>query len=619
MRVRDIAENYKVSPRTVKYDLEIIRFWLGRQKNQIVRLESLPSTGIWLSGDPLAKGQLAVTLEQFELTGVFHGQEERVRYLLLFLLLNNEYMTVNQLAEKIAVSRNTVLSDLLKAELLLNNQGLALAKKAHKGITINGPELNRRLVIEDLMQRFLRANDMAGIVLGLSQGVCANSCFNTVLTQYFLASSSLTSVYRMIEAFSKQVSRAGGTMLSDRDLVSLLFRLCVVIQRVKQGKTLANSDQTPRDDEGDQDLSKILSRHVSGLAAELDLALSDEEVRFILQTLPGTARQTQAKTNNVAALVSELIQEVGAKYLRNFARDTNLQNDLLAHIRDKWMKYQYKVIEPNPLAADVIRSYNTLFTAVRTSCDDVFASNGLVLHDSDVAYITLHFQASLERNQATRNTRALLACATGRGSARLLKERLEREIPGLLISGFCSVTDVERATTMTPVDLIISVLPVASAKPVAVINPIPRKQDIASIVALVQQLRTTLSPIAEQPHNVIGLATFTQLRHNIPFGVLPFAEGISQEIIQNGFELANGIIQEFPEQLTESAKTGLMLHLLLMMNRLAFGCPYVDFHFEQTSESESASEMYQKLHDFVTARYPDIPNSEIWAISRYFT
>ena len=620
VRIRDIAETYKVSPRTVKYDLEIIRFWLGRQKNQLVRLESQSSAGIWLSGDTTAKSQLTAMLEQFNLNTVFRGQEERVRYLLLFLLLNNGYLTVSALAEKIGVSRNTVLSDLLKAEPVLNNQGLMLVKKAHKGITINGPEIRRRLAIESVMQNFLRANDMAGMVLGLSQGICISSYFNTILIQYFLDNISLASLYRTIEAFAKQVNNTGKIVLTDRDLVGLLIRVCIVIQRVIQGGTLKAEDQAPQHKGGDEELSSILNQHLGALTLGLNLSLSDEEMKFILQTLPGNAGQMIANevNENLSVLVSELIQQVGNRCNRSFSRDTHLHSDLLAHIRDKWMKYQCRVIEPNPLAADVIRSYNLLFTAVRGDCDQIFGKMGIVLHDSDVAYITLHFQASLERNQAVPTTRALVVCATGRGSARLLKERLEREIQGLHISGFCSIVDIDRATSMTQVDLIISVLPVSSEKPVAVVNPIPRKQDIASIMAIVKKLKSTMPSVTEQGSSTT-LTPFVLLRQNIPPSVLPFAEGISQEIIQNGFELANSIIQEFAESLTESTKSGLMLHIFLMMNRVAFACPYADFHFDQTLESELASDIYKKLHGFVTARYPDIPDSEIWAISRYFT
>lgn len=621
VRIRDIAETYKVSPRTVKYDLEIIRFWLGRQKNQLVRLESLPNAGIWLSGDTAAKNQLTTMLEQFNLNTIFHGQAERVRYLLLFLLLTNEYLTVSQLAEKIGVSRNTVLSDLLKAEPMLNNQGLMLAKKSHKGIAINGPERSRRLAIEGLMQNFLRANDMAAIALGLSQGICVSSYFNTLLIQYFLDSNSLASLYRTIEALTKQINNTGRIVLTDRDLVGLLIRFCIVIQRVKQGMTLKKEDQLPQIKGSDEELSSILNQHVGALTLKLNLLLSDEEMKYILQTLPGNVGQMIANevNENLSVLVSELIQQVGVRCNRSFSRDTHLHSDLLAHIRDKWMKYQCRVIEPNPLAADVIRSYNLLFTAVRGDCDQIFGKRGIILHDSDVAYITLHFQASFERNQAVPTTRALVVCATGRGSARLLKERLEREIQGLHISGFCSIADIERATSMTQVDLIISVLPVSSEKPVAVVNPIPRKQDIASIMAIVKKLKSEIPLIAEQQGSIATLTPFMQLRQNIPPSVLPFAEGISQEIIQSGFELANSIIQEFAERLTESAKSGLMLHIFLMMNRVAFACPYADFHFDQTLESELASDIYKKLHGFVTARYPDIPDSEIWAISRYFT
>lgn len=60
------------------------------------------------------------------------------------------------------------------------------------------------------------------------------------------------------------------------------------------------------------------------------------------------------------------------------------------------------------------------------------------LTDPNLAYIVLHFQAAYERRNGRTRFRAIVVCGTGRGTARLLKTRLENEIKSLSVLGYCN-------------------------------------------------------------------------------------------------------------------------------------------------------------------------------------
>lgn len=109
------------------------------------------------------------------------------------------------------------------------------------------------------------------------------------------------------------------------------------------------------------------------------------------------------------------------------------------------------------------------------------------------------------------------------------------------------------------------------------------------------------------------------MRRNISFTELPFVESISQDIISKGFQLGMLIATEFKDYLSEQASAGLMLHILLMVNRLAFGSPYVDFNYSDQTESKRLAELRRKLVQLLGQEYRSIPNSEINAMLRYFS
>ncbi|MFB8732997.1 helix-turn-helix domain-containing protein [Bacillus sp. SL00103] len=76
--------------------------------------------------------------------------EERVRFIMRKLLLQQDYLKIDQLAEELFISRMTVSSDLKKDELLAR-YGMALVSKPGFGLKIEGDELQKRTCYADLL------------------------------------------------------------------------------------------------------------------------------------------------------------------------------------------------------------------------------------------------------------------------------------------------------------------------------------------------------------------------------------------------------------------------------------------------------------------------------------
>ncbi|MCG6199638.1 HTH domain-containing protein, partial [Anoxybacillus sp. LAT_38] len=60
MKIREAARDFRVSERTIKYDLEAIRTWL---KERHVTLHSQPNKGIWISENEEKRADLRRHLE----------------------------------------------------------------------------------------------------------------------------------------------------------------------------------------------------------------------------------------------------------------------------------------------------------------------------------------------------------------------------------------------------------------------------------------------------------------------------------------------------------------------------------------------------------------------------
>ena len=80
------------------------------------------------------------------------------------LLSVKGYLTAQQLADELLVSRNTIVSDLEQVERLLQAYDLTLIRQARQGFTISGEESNVRLLMEFITQKELTEYDIYQIM-----------------------------------------------------------------------------------------------------------------------------------------------------------------------------------------------------------------------------------------------------------------------------------------------------------------------------------------------------------------------------------------------------------------------------------------------------------------------
>jgi mannitol operon transcriptional antiterminator len=627
LKIKELADEFHVSIRTTKYDLENIRLWLERQKEQVVQLESKPNLGIWLSGEIKAIKKIRSMLDNEVGVALLLNQEERSKYIALELLLHKEFVTLNSLAEKIGVSRNTVISDMHKVERLLQNWRIELERKAHYGIRAVSSEVNHRLVLEYVVQSFLNSNEMSYILQSIIHKHEFPSRVGNVITTFLLEPRELEYVCQAVRHIAGHIRESSEQYLSDRVLIGALIRFCVVIQRIKTDNSLVESYTTVAINAKDHPLYSIFSEECAILAKHLEIEISDTEIGFIwLQSLGNGMYHNEQHHDSygqpvVTEITAKIINKVSQNLKVTFTDDTELFDSLLAHLTDKLAKYEYGVIDPNPLVAEVIQSYPEMFKYVKQVCSEVFEEISVFLTDPDLAYIVLHFQAAYERRYGRSRFRSIVVCGTGRGTARLLKTRLENEIKSLSVLGYCSVLEIDQVLKMQSIDLVISVLPIDTECPVVVVNSILSQRDIVAIHEVLKKMGGTqlgyTNETVEKRHDFTE--SFMLMRRNISFTELPFVENISQDIISKGFQLGMLITTEFKEYLSEQAAAGLMLHILLMVNRLAFGSPYVDFNYSDQPESKRLTELRCKLTSVLGEEYRSIPKSEISAMLRYFS
>ncbi len=404
--------------------------------------------------------------------------EARVDYLLNDLLSRADWITVDDLASILFVSRNVITTDLKQVAATLRRFDLDLEKRPHYGIRVTGPEMSRRLCLANLT--------LNGIVgEGGSPAVPLDVIAHCV-------SDALSEENFQINSAAYQ---------------NLLVHIAVAVERIR-----ANC-YVPMEPEYLDKLRATAEYALAGKVAravqdKLDVELPEEEVGYIAihlaskQTLytPGSEDDCNLViSDDVWNVVSRMLEMVWNAFHFDFRTDLELRMNLARHIVPLSVRLRYRMHINNPLLSDIKQRFPVAYSmALESSC--ILAEEyGNTLSEDEVGYIALAFALAIERQKSERPRKNILVvCASGQGSARLLEWRYRQEF-GTWLDRIetCDVAHVP-SRDLTGIDYVFTTVPLECKLPVPVreVKYFLDDEDVNSVRRILSGEAAAAAPLA---------------------------------------------------------------------------------------------------------------------------
>lgn len=140
----------------------------------------------------------------------------------------------------------------------------------------------------------------------------------------------------------------------------------------------------------------------------------------------------------------------------DFSEDSALYDGLLVHIKPLINRLNYRIHIRNPLLEDIKAELADVWRLTQYVVNQVFKTWGEnAVSEDEVDYLTVHFQAAMERQIARK--RVLLVCSTGIGTSHLLKSRILRAFPEWTIVDVISAANLSQVLPDN-IELIISTI-----------------------------------------------------------------------------------------------------------------------------------------------------------------
>lgn len=425
--VASIAEKFNVSSRTIRNDLAMMETflresgcWLQSKTNNGVKIILNDNYG------KLIQRLHCVGNEEFD-------YQDRFFYTLLYCLINNEF-TYGSLAEKLRISKQTVISHFSAVVDVLESNDINVIKTAGKGITLSGKESS----IRNCFRSTLFSPSLNQAVLDKIKQQENLSTFNELAT-----------------LITSELKCDKGIKFSQEEKTTLLIEF--VIYRVKKGYHSENRKHL---------LKFVNSTIYEYLKDKEELNdLDDNDVLFLTGVIISDG-MFDSSTNAIASLqdkedANSLTEYLLKKLLQirsiDLIEKKEFVEGLKTHLSSAISRLRSGIKVNNELLEQIKYRIPLMYEFTKKQLLKCEGQYGLEFNENEIAYIAIYLTSAFEDSLREEfNFKVLLVCSFGVTTSAILRSRIIQNIPEYNVIGPLNIKEAKEYLKENKVDLIVS-------------------------------------------------------------------------------------------------------------------------------------------------------------------
>lgn len=467
-----LAKRFHVSEKTVRNDLKWLDQWLqSRSDSQILRR---PGIGVILDTREEEREQLLEAVLQqtsFQQPDFVNQPSVRRMLIILDLLLKKRSPSVQEWATQFYVSKGTIHHDLSAIEEWLKSNDLQLVKKPFSRFAIVGEEKNRRFILAKIYEQLNLFED-------------DRFAYDSLIVSHMLRS----------------LETKHDLQFTDDSLTRLTNHVVIAIKRCKMGHVISLPDQELQSLKKSEDF-QIAEQLAKEIERKLACPLPETEIAYIAMHLQGAKVQYDSIAGNLTEpahkldaeslqLAKDLIAQMQSLIQLPLASDQELLTGLAIHLHAAVHRIKHGLRLYNPILADIKRMYRFTFEALVFACNELEKKSKFPIPEEEIGYLTLHFQAALERKKSKQkqSLKAILVCTTGVGTSQLLKAKIKHSFQDLELAATYPVSRLDQGIKIYQPDLLISTVPLEDTTvPTICVTPLFNELDQKKLSSFIQR------------------------------------------------------------------------------------------------------------------------------------
>lgn len=491
-----------VTARTIRNDIKYIN---GESKSTGMLIKSLPSKGyqIMIQNDSQYNQFLRHILkkEQMQEPTIPSLPEDRVNYIIRKFLSTNSYITLEEIANELYVSKTTIDNDLYRVEEALNDYELTLEKKRNYGVKIKGDEFKIRLCIAHFL---IKENNPENL-----------GRFSSKFKISMLEAEDLNQIKGILLKHTKDVK----LKLTDLTLCNLVIHIAIAIKRIKSGYKIKSTHLDDIEKIHNAKEYAVAQKITNDLQSLFNIAISQEETLYITIHLlskkiivDNQIDYNQLKEvigTTTIKIIDAILETIKKTYYIDLSYDDDLIWNLALHLKPALNRIKYGMSLENPILEEIKTNYAYPFEMAITASKNLFDLTGTYVNEDEIGYIALHFAAALERLRLKNKDKIkhiLIVCTSGIGTAKLLEAKVKK-----LFNNISSITTLPMyrldKKKLENIDLILTTVPldIQTHIPLLQVSALLRDEDIELINRFLNQENLVNIPLKQIRNHVNNL------------------------------------------------------------------------------------------------------------------
>lgn len=403
--------------------------------------------------------------------------EERINYIIRKLLLENGYVKLDEIADALYISKSTLQNGLIEVRKILKSFKLEIKSKPYYGVKVKGNEMNVRFCLSEYL---------------------FNRKETTVKMQSQMESIFSKEEINKIHAIILEQIKANEIEISDIGLNNLSIHFAIACKRIRDENYVLLA---PEDFDGiyTKKEYEVAKQIVTKIESALNVSFPETEIAYIAIHLLGTNKIAETSLNkqefelfvesDLRDTISEIIMKIDDRLKLRLKDDNELFIALGLHLKPAVNRLRYGMNVRNPMLDEIKTKYPLAFYAAILASDVLKERLAIDIDEDEIGYIALHISVAMFRQKMNQDVkRCIIVCASGVGSAMLLKYKLQSMYFNQLV-----VVDTINyyrlnETSLEHIDFIITTIPIERELPVSIIyvNTILGSEDIKKIESYLQ-------------------------------------------------------------------------------------------------------------------------------------
>lgn len=447
---------FNVSKRTIQNDISYL-MRISPRKGFLLHMKREQGYLLEITNETLFNDFLETLNETF-----YVSTNERPAHILSYLAIQEDYISMNKIADIFQVSKTVIKNDMHIVEKIAKVYHFEIERKQHYGIKING--------LDQDFKKYLTEEYING--------------------SFFIqtAVNDVTRDFKFVEQSFIGLLTQENVNVNYNELLNITDYLKIMVYSAS-----IHSEQDENYTYQDITIHRLAKKVIDVLKGLYHVEFSNESIDGLITVLNKNLRKRLEnigfKCTNLEEVINDFLKKTDEMYETTFLQDEDFKKMLLIHVTLLIDRLHDKISYKNELANELSITNSVVFNIAIQFCDMLQELYDVKPTFDEVGFVAMHFAGHMEKEKQQKlqlYDRIGVVCSSGGGSAYMIKLQIESLFPKATVKTF-SFLQQDALLDYCP-DLVFTIMPLSFdiKAPIIYIKELLDDKDLQRIKQILQ-------------------------------------------------------------------------------------------------------------------------------------